>query len=56
MTCYQDLADRVLKGTSPTRAEALEILATPQGKLLDLVNAPRRLPLLLTINYFGCTH
>ena len=51
MTYFQDLADRVLTGTSPTREEALEILATPQGKLLDLVNAAYT----IRSKYFGNT-
>ncbi len=51
MTCYQDLADQVLNGTSPTREEALDILATPQGKLLELVNAAYT----IRSKYFGNT-
>ena len=39
MTLYQDLANRVLEGTCPTRQEGLAILDTPQDELLDLVNA-----------------
>ena len=51
MTCYQNLAGRVLDGTTPTREEALHILATPQGKLLDLVNAAYT----IRSRYFGNT-
>lgn len=51
MTSYQDLANRVLTGTSPTREEALEILATPQNELLDLVNAAYT----IRSKYFGNT-
>jgi len=51
MTSYQDLAARVLDGTSPTREEALEILATPHNQLLDLVNAAYT----IRSRYFGNT-
>jgi biotin synthase len=51
MTCYQNLADRVLDGTPPTREEAFIILATPQDKLLDLVNAAYT----IRSRYFGNT-
>ena len=51
MVHYQDLAERVLNGTSPTRKEALSILSTPQGKLLELVNAAYT----IRSHYFGNT-
>ena len=51
MTLYQDLANRVLEGTCPTRQEGLAILDTPQDELLDLVNAAYR----IRSRYFGNT-
>ncbi|HBP89515.1 MAG TPA: biotin synthase BioB [Nitrospiraceae bacterium] len=51
MTAFQDLADRVLEGTIPSREEGLAILDTPQDKLLDLVNAAYR----IRSRYFGNT-
>ena len=51
MIGYHDLADRVLNGTAPTRAEALAILDTPQDGLLDLVNAAYK----IRSRYFGNT-
>ena len=51
MTLYQDLANRVLEGTGPTRQEGLAILDTPQDELLDLVNAAYR----IRSRYFGNT-
>ena len=51
MTQYQNLADRVLEGTCPSREEGLAILDTPQEKLLDLVNAAYR----IRSRYFGNT-
>ena len=51
MTAFQDLADRVLEGSVPSREEGLAILDTPQEKLLDLVNAAYR----IRSRYFGNT-
>lgn len=51
MTVFQDLADRVLEGTIPSRQEGLAILDTPQDELLDLVNAAYR----IRSRYFGNT-
>jgi biotin synthase len=51
MTRYHDLANQVLDGTSPSREEALDILATPQDQLLDLVNAAYT----IRSRYFGNT-
>ena len=51
MICYQDLAERVLDGTPPTREEALNLLTTPQDQLLDLVNAAYK----IRSRYFGNT-
>jgi biotin synthase len=51
MTAFQDLADRVLEGTIPSREEGLAILDTHQDKLLDLVNAAYR----IRSRYFGNT-
>ncbi len=51
MIPYNNLADRVLAGTIPSREEGLAILDTPQDQLLDLVNAAYR----IRSRYFGNT-
>ena len=51
MIPYNNLADRVLAGTIPSREEGLAILDTPHDQLLDLVNAAYR----IRSRYFGNT-
>ena len=51
MIPYNNLADRVLAGTIPSREEGLAILDTPQDQLLHLVNAAYR----IRSRYFGNT-
>lgn len=51
MTSYHDLADHVLGGTCPSRAQGLAILDTPPHELLDLINAAYR----IRSRYFGNT-
>ncbi len=51
MNPFNNLADRVLEGTIPSREEGLSILGTPQDQILDLVNAAYR----IRSRYFGNT-
>ena len=51
MMNFTDLADRVLAGECPTRSECLEVLQTPDERVLDLLAAAFR----VRHHYFGNT-